>query len=86
MHKRITPAGGYPGTHSRAKATKIQNPMSHPEGVGVDATGIWEEASAHLPGDLSVDDANPVGRRGDGRAKSAEGIVAHAYEERGART
>jgi len=73
--RSASPAGGYPGTHSRARRRQDSKPDSHPEGVGVDATGIWEESQCAIPGEIcpSADDANPVTRRDEGQAEVSRG-------------
>jgi hypothetical protein len=40
------------GTHSWARGPKDPKPDSHPEGVGVYATGIWEESQCAIPGEI----------------------------------
>ena len=40
------------GTYPWARRHKDLKPDSHPEGVGVDATGIWEESRCAIPGEV----------------------------------
>jgi len=50
--RSASPASGYPGTYPWARRHKDLKPDSHPEGVGVDATGIWEESRCAIPGEV----------------------------------
>lgn len=63
------------GTHSWARRRQDSKPDSHPEGVGVYATGIWEESQCAIPGEIcpSADDANPVMRWDEGQAEVSRG-------------
>ena len=40
------------GIYLWARGHKDLKPDSHPEGVGVDATGIWEESRGAIPGEV----------------------------------
>lgn len=40
------------GTHSWARRPKDSKPDSHPGGMGVDATGIWDESQCAIPGEI----------------------------------
>jgi hypothetical protein len=40
------------GTYPVARGRKDLKPDSHSEGVGVDATGIWEESGCAIPGEI----------------------------------
>ncbi len=65
------------GSHSWARGPIDPKPDSHSEGVGVDATGIWEESGHAIPGELCPSALVLLPLR-DGRMdgqKSAEGIV-----------
>ena len=57
------------GTCLWARGHKDPKPDSHPEGVGVYATGIWEESRCAIPGEISSAclSATPVKRRDEGR-------------------
>ena len=66
------------GTCLWARGHKDPKPDSHPEGVGVYATGIWEESRCAIPGEISRACLVLLPSRGGmkGDEKSAEGIRA----------
>ena len=41
------------GIRSWARGRKDSKPDSHPEGVDVDVTGVWEESRCAIPGEIS---------------------------------
>jgi len=40
------------GTHRWVRGQEYPKPNSHSEGVGVDATGMWEESQCAIPGEI----------------------------------
>ncbi len=66
------------GSHAWARRHKDLKPDSHPEGVEVDATGIWDEGGCAIHGEICSSAGGLISLRGgvmDGH-KSAEGIIA----------
>jgi hypothetical protein len=63
------------GIHSWVRGHKDPKPDSHPEGMGVDATGIWEERRCVIPGEIcpSALCATFVVRREDGWTEVSRG-------------
>ena len=66
------------GSHAWARRLKDPKPESHPEGVEVDATGIWGESECAIPGEICSSAKGLMALRDGmkGGQKSAEGIVA----------
>jgi hypothetical protein len=68
------------GNHVWARWQKELKPDSHPEGVGVYATGRWGEGECVIPGEICLSAIGLMSSRDDmmDGQKSAEGIIAIA--------
>ncbi len=73
------------GNHSWARRPKDLKPNSHPEAVGVYATGRWGEGECAIPGEVCSPAHELISSRDGvmGGQKSAEGIVAIAHDGEG---
>ena len=76
------------GIYLWARGPKDSKPNSHPEGIAVDATGMWEESRCAIPGEICPPGlgASVVVRRHDGRAEVSRGHTGFGAEEVKART
>jgi hypothetical protein len=73
------------GSHTWARRPKDLKPDSHSEGVEVYATGRWGESECVIPGEICSSATELVSSRDEmkGEQKSAEGIIAIAYDGEG---
>ena len=64
------------GNHIGARRLKDLKPDSHPEDMGVDATGGWGEGRCAIPGEICLPANGLMSPRGGmrGKQKSADGV------------